>query len=109
LHSRFEFDKAESIALLRRRYVVAPTPAKPRVSMAHVEGSGTAEMLPKFPLAKKGSISAFPGGNTNGTGSMGGGGANGLGGGGGGGGSGAKSGSGGSGILRYRQLLSRSE
>ena len=28
--------------LLRRRYVIAPIAAKPRISMAHVEGSGTA-------------------------------------------------------------------
>jgi hypothetical protein len=36
------FDQAASIAFLRRRYVIAPTPAKPRIIMAQVESSGTA-------------------------------------------------------------------
>jgi hypothetical protein len=42
LYSPICFDQAASIALLRRRYVIAPIPAKPRIIMAQVEGSGTA-------------------------------------------------------------------
>jgi hypothetical protein len=38
--------QAASIALLRRRYVIAPIPAKPRIIMAQVEGSGTAPAPP---------------------------------------------------------------
>src|SRR5258708_34131263 len=32
-----------SIAVLRRRYAMKPTPAKPRIIIAQVDGSGTAE------------------------------------------------------------------
>ncbi len=35
-----------------RRYAVKPTPAKPRIIMAHVEGSGTAEVAAKTPGLK---------------------------------------------------------
>ena len=35
-------DQAASAATLRRRYVMKPTPAKPRTIIAQVEGSGTA-------------------------------------------------------------------
>jgi hypothetical protein len=38
----FDFRQAASIALLRRRYAIAPIPAKPRIIIAHVDGSGTA-------------------------------------------------------------------
>jgi hypothetical protein len=39
---------AINAALFFRRYAMNPTPAKPRISIAHVEGSGTAEMVPSI-------------------------------------------------------------
>jgi hypothetical protein len=36
------------VALLRRRYAMKPTPAKPRIIIAHVEGSGTAPVGEPF-------------------------------------------------------------
>jgi hypothetical protein len=42
-------DQAAS-ALLRRRYVMAPMPAKPKIIIAQVEGSGTAlAKIPELP------------------------------------------------------------
>jgi hypothetical protein len=41
LFRNFRFDQAATSALFRRRYVIAPTPAKPRIIIAQVEGSGT--------------------------------------------------------------------
>jgi hypothetical protein len=38
-------DQAASIALLRHRYAMKPTPAKPRIIIAQAEGSGTALTL----------------------------------------------------------------
>ena len=43
---RSGFDQAASAAVLRLRYVMKPTPAKPRIIMAQVEGSGTADVTP---------------------------------------------------------------
>ncbi len=39
-------DQAVSVTALRRRKVMKPTPKKPRIIMAHVEGSGTAATPP---------------------------------------------------------------
>jgi hypothetical protein len=33
-------DQAASVAALRRRYVIAPMPTKPKIIIAQVEGSG---------------------------------------------------------------------
>jgi hypothetical protein len=45
--------QARAVVLLReRRYAMNPTPAKPRIIIAHVEGSGTEAVASKTPGLK---------------------------------------------------------
>src|SRR3982074_2765605 len=52
LYSRFDFGQAATAALERRRYVMKPMPAKPRIIMPQVEGSGTAATVSKVVVEK---------------------------------------------------------
>jgi len=46
---QLRFDQTATIALLFRRYVIAPMPKKPRIIIAQVEGSGTGLAIAKLP------------------------------------------------------------
>ena len=61
LYSRFDFGQAATAALERRRYVMKPMPAKPRIIMPQVDGSATAATVSKVVVEKR----PFPSTNSN--------------------------------------------
>jgi hypothetical protein len=46
--STLRVDQAAIIVLLRRRYVIAPMPMKPRITMAHVDGCNADVVQPIY-------------------------------------------------------------